>query len=481
MWVYILLLFVVFFILIFSIVYLVKLTHRFLKNHIKNKTLSWILSFVPILLFVPGLFIDMVNAIVVDIHLIIIISLTKLIFFIVKKITKKEVNEYLVLGIGIVLTALLMTHAYYLAHHVVETDYTIYTKKNIGLDNFRIIQVSDSHLGTTMNGKEFSKYMEDINKLNPDIVVITGDFVDDDSSYEDMVDVCTGLGKLKTKYGVYFIYGNHDKGYYNNRKYNDEDIRKELIKNNVKILDDKSLELTDNIVLVGRKDKEDRNRDSAINLTKGIDKSKYIIILNHQPNDYKNEVNNADLVLSGHTHGGQIFPLGQFGILLGSNDKIYGMEKRKNTTFIVNSGISDWAIKFKTGTIAEYAVIDIKESKESGETVEKEAKVTIDNKDYVIDLDNNETTKKFLDLLPQEFNMTELNGNEKYIYLDKKLPTNASNPKKINAGDVMLYGDNCLVIFYKSFETSYSYTRIGHINNLPDLGDGNINVKIVKK
>ena len=76
--------------------------------------------------------------------------------------------------------------------------------------------------------------------------------------------------------------------------------------------------------------------------------------------------------------------------------------------------------------------------------------------------------------------MSELNGNEKYVYLDKSLLTNPSNPKQINTGDVMLYGNNCLVIFYKSFETSYSYTKIGHIDNLPDLGNGNVIVKFEK-
>mgnify|MGYP003571519391 CR=1 FL=1 len=107
-------------------------------------------------------------------------------------------------------------------------------------------------------------------------------------------------------------------------------------------------------------------------------------------------------------------------------------------------------------------------------------KITINEKIYTIDLENNETVKSFVNLLPQEFNMNELNGNEKYIYLDNSLPTNYSNPKHINTGDVMLYGDNCLVIFYKSFDTSYSYTKIGHIDNLPNLGYSNITVKIEK-
>ncbi len=104
----------------------------------------------------------------------------------------------------------------------------------------------------------------------------------------------------------------------------------------------------------------------------------------------------------------------------------------------------------------------------------------INGKEYIIVLEDNETVKSFTNILPKEFNMSELNGNEKYVYLDKSLLTNPSNPKQINTGDVMLYGNNCLVIFYKSFETSYSYTKIGHIDNLPDLGNGNVIVKFEK-
>ena len=114
------------------------------------------------------------------------------------------------------------------------------------------------------------------------------------------------------------------------------------------------------------------------------------------------------------------------------------------------------------------------------EEVTNSVKVLINEKEYTITLENNETVKRFLDLLPKELYMNELNGNEKYVYLDTTLPTNQYNPKHIEMGDVMLYGDNCLVIFYKSFDTSYSYTRIGHIDNLPDLGNESINIKIEK-
>ena len=104
--------------------------------------------------------------------------------------------------------------------------------------------------------------------------------------------------------------------------------------------------------------------------------------------------------------------------------------------------------------------------------------ITINNKEYTIILEDNDTVKEFASILPKKLTMKELNGNEKYVYLDETLVVNPSNVKTINAGDVMIYGNNCLVIFYKTFNTSYSYTKIGHIDNLPDLGNNDISVEI---
>ena len=82
--------------------------------------------------------------------------------------------------------------------------------------------------------------------------------------------------------------------------------------------------------------------------------------MDHQPSDYDNEAATAaDLVVSGHTHGGQFFPITRVGEYIGVNDRTYGYEKRNGTEFIVTSGISDWALYFKTGTKSEYVIIDI--------------------------------------------------------------------------------------------------------------------------
>ena len=118
------------------------------------------------------------------------------------------------------------------------------------------------------------------------------------------------------------------------------------------------------------------------------------------------------------------------------------------------------------------------ETNNSNEVI-RTVKVTINDKEYTINLENNETAREFLNHLPLELNMSELNGNEKYVYIDFTLPTNATKPEQISAGDVMLYGNNCLVIFYEAFNTQYSYTKIGHIDNLSNLGNSSISVKFI--
>lgn len=103
--------------------------------------------------------------------------------------------------------------------------------------------------------------------------------------------------------------------------------------------------------------------------------------------------------------------------------------------------------------------------------------VTIDGSKYKMYLEKNKTTEEFIKMLPLELDMQELNGNEKYTYLNKSFSTDPFVPKKINIGDVMLFGDNCLVVFYKSFNTSYSYTKIGHIENMPIFNSDNILIR----
>ena len=97
-------------------------------------------------------------------------------------------------------------------------------------------------------------------------------------------------------------------------------------------------------------------------LTANLDSDKFSIVLDHQPQDYNTQAESGvDLVLSGHTHGGQLFPLMTIENLthITLDDRVYGYEERDKTRFIVTSGISDWAIKFKTGCRSEYVMLEI--------------------------------------------------------------------------------------------------------------------------
>lgn len=342
-----------------SVIFTLKIKKLDILKKINKKILSWFISVIPltlILIFMKG---DVINTAIILLYTLIIWYISDLGIYIFEKMYKNKVTNMIAFVFAMIISVVFLSHSYYLANHVVPTYYELETTKNIGMEKFRIIHLSDTHVGATMDGDKFTKYMEEINKLNPDIVVITGDYIDDDTKKKDMIKACDGLGKLKTKYGVYFVYGNHDKGYFDYRKYTTNDLVKELEKNNVIILEDEVYEVTDNIYVVGRKDQSEK-RKTVYELVKGIDKNKYIIDLNHQPKNYEDEKNaGIDLVLSGHTHGGQFYPLGQIGVLFGFNDNYYGLKTINNTNFIVNSGLGDWSIKFRTSSIAEYGVIDI--------------------------------------------------------------------------------------------------------------------------
>lgn len=106
--------------------------------------------------------------------------------------------------------------------------------------------------------------------------------------------------------------------------------------------------------------------------------------------------------------------------------------------------------------------------------------ITIENKKYEAILYDNSTTKELIKKFPITITMSDLNGNEKYYNFSKSFSTSSENMANINKGDIMLFGDNCLVIFYKSFSTRYRYTKLGYIKNLEDLenslGKGDISI-----
>ena len=350
-----LILFIIFFAFLGTMYYVIR---TILKLDIIKKIKVYSIAKVLFIIFISSLLLfyyDLYNYIIIIIHLAIFILISNFLLYLYKRIIKKDFKtNNIKVVMGLIITIIYLGIGTYLNYHIVETHYTVYNDKDV---NLKLIMFADSHVGSTFDGEGFYQKMKDMSNIESDFVFIIGDYIDDGTSKEDMIRACEGLSLLKPKYGVYYVFGNHDRGYYNNRGYSGDDLVDELKKNNVHVLKDEVVTF-DNFYLIGREDRS-KKRKSIDELVNGLD-DRYKIVLNHQPNDYDNEQDKVDLVLSGHTHGGQMLPLGLVGTISGSNDQEQGLEKRGNTNFIVTSGISDWVVQFKTGTKSEYVIIDIK-------------------------------------------------------------------------------------------------------------------------
>ena len=334
-------------------------------NSIHSRKLILSIAVILVMIGIIIIAMNMTNAVVIFVHL----TIFWIIMDIIARIIYAFNGHVKVSGNIIALAVLLITVSYfawgwYQLHHVTQTNYSLSTEKELG--ELHILQISDSHVGTSFHGDEMSRFVDEMNKNDIDIAVITGDFVDDDTSKKDMIKACEAIGKIDARYGIYFVFGNHDRGYYNNRGYSGEDLINELSKNGITSLQDESVLIDDRFYLIGRRDasetvEKSATRQSMDELTKNLDTGKYMVVLDHQPVDYEaQQKSGVDLVLSGHTHGGQMYPLTYLMNYIGENDSIYGLKHRGNTDFIVNSGISDWSVKFKTGCRSEYVFITIK-------------------------------------------------------------------------------------------------------------------------
>ena len=351
-----------------GVIYLAgKIEKSGLFYRIESRAVTMSLAFVMVLAIVVILcfVFDITNTIVIVTNVAVFLLAGDLVGYILRHMSV-GVSPRIVDLVAILACVVYFCIGWYLMHGLWETDYDIVTDKDIG--TIKVAQIADSHVGCGFDGEGFGERLSKIQASAPDILVITGDFIDDSTSKEDMISACAALGRFRAGYGIYFSFGNHDRGYYSDsrRGYGGDDLIAELEKNGVTVLEDESVLVDNRCYVIGRRDDDygRTQRMSASELIEGLDKSKYMIMLDHQPTDYDAEAaSGVDLVLSGHTHGGQLWPLEYIQPLVSKNDRVRGYEKRGNTGFIVTDGISDWAIKFRTGCKSEYNIINITSSK----------------------------------------------------------------------------------------------------------------------
>lgn len=240
---------------------------------------------------------------------------------------------------------------------IVIKKYSIDIKKKAGeLKSLNLAVASDLHLGT-INSYEFMyNVSEKINKLNPDVILLAGDIIDEDLGPVIKYDVGEHLQRLKAKYGVYAVTGNHE--FIGGA----EPAVEYLEKHNINVVRDKALKIGDAFYIIGREDRASRQfsgkqRKELSDIIKGVDKSLPIIMMDHQPfNLEQASQNGVDLQLSGHTHNGQLWP---FNYIV---EKVYelawGYRLINNTHYYVSCGVGGWGPPIRTGSRPE--IINIK-------------------------------------------------------------------------------------------------------------------------
>ena len=263
------------------------------------------------------------------------------------------------------LTAVVLVAGYCNMRNVVRTDYTVRTRKDVG-DGLRVVLVADVHYGITADEEALTAICNDISALDADVLVLCGDLVDSNTTAEGMRTVFRLFGGVDTTYGTFYVYGNHDRPHpLSSGDFTAEELVQAIEAGGITLLQDEAVELGDHLTLVGREDRgytgENDGRKSMEELLQDADTDRFILTLDHQPSEYaENGSAGTDLLLSGHTHGGQLWPLDLLQQIIPFNDGVYGqIEIDDDTTAIVTSGLAGWGYPIKTAAPAEYAVIDI--------------------------------------------------------------------------------------------------------------------------
>ena len=255
------------------------------------------------------------------------------------------------------------------------TPYEVSVQKSAGnLDSLNIVLVADLHMGYNIGNKHISNMVEKINAQNPDLVVIAGDIFDNEyEALKNPEKLEKTLRGIKSKYGVYACYGNHDIeekilagftfGGKSKEKASDPRMDTFLKKSNITLLHDEGVFIDNNFYLFGRADAHRpgrgiTTRETPDEITVSMDKSKPIIVIDHEPSELSElSAAGVDLDLCGHTHDGQMFP-GNLTIKL-MWENACGYLKKGDMHNIVTSGVGVFGPNMRVGTKAEVCPIKV--------------------------------------------------------------------------------------------------------------------------
>lgn len=275
-----------------------------------------------------------------------------LLFWIIGKMLGWQLSSSKIATVGIIIISAFVLWGSYRAYFpVIRTEKIVTNKLPAGAE-YKIVFLSDIHLGRILGRSYAEKLVQRVNKLQPELVLIAGDILDEKLAYVLQEDSLAPLGGFKASKGVFVAYGNHD---YLDRPQLWQTLLEEQ---NIKVLRNHSVILDNQLKLTGLEDyRVDKGTEAMKNLAYGNDKF-YSIILDHQPRrilpaaDY-----GYDLYLSGHTHTGQLFPNRLITRKMYLLD--YGRAAFGNLTAITNNGYGFWGTPVRTEQAPEIVFIQL--------------------------------------------------------------------------------------------------------------------------
>jgi hypothetical protein len=250
-------------------------------------------------------------------------------------------------------TALLLTYGYFNFRSIKTVNIEIKTDRYFPGNRLRVVLISDLHLSSYIREDHLKRVIEKIDEAKPDILLIAGDITDRNLKPLKEWGLADMIAGIKTTHGIYAISGNHE--YYGGER---DEIYKLLQEKGINILLDSVVTVDGQIQIAGREDRTNAKRKSLGELLKDTDREMPIILLDHQPFNLDESVNErVDIQFSGHTHNGQFWP----GNLI--VDKMYelgyGYMQKGDTHFYVTSGAGIWGPKIRIGSQTEVVVADI--------------------------------------------------------------------------------------------------------------------------
>ncbi len=267
-------------------------------------------------------------------------------------------REWVVNSLGGTLSCLglllaVFAYGFFNYKHKVRVPIDITTEKTLPRD-YRIVMLTDLHLGYHNTRAELARWIDIVNDENPDVVLIAGDIID--ISVRPLIEEGSAAEFHRLKAPVYACLGNHE--YYSGTPEAQQFYKDARIH----LLSDAATEIDNTITVIGRDDRTNRRRKSVEALMAAADKEKFSILLDHQPYDLeRSEKAGIDFQLSGHTHRGQVWPISWV------TDAMYecswGEYFHGNTQYYVSSGIGIWGGRFRIGTQSEYVVATLRSRK----------------------------------------------------------------------------------------------------------------------